>query len=72
MEITLEKIKNSQILSLTEFEQIQIKGGSNSGDKRTPRPGGGTTSIVKKHKDSSEIHTVEVEDEISPIALFNV
>ena len=46
MEKILEKIKNSGIIPLKDSEQVQIKGGCRIGDKRTPRPGGGTTSLI--------------------------
>ena len=55
MKISLESFSNTKVYILTEAQQIQIKGGTTttttttttlSGDKRTPRPGSGTTSKV--------------------------
>ena len=46
MNNTLETLKNSDILALSNSEQVHIKGGRYCGDKRTPRPGGGTTSFT--------------------------
>ena len=46
MNKTLEALKNSDILALLDSEQVHIKGGRHCGDKRTPRPGGGTTSFT--------------------------
>lgn len=54
MKIILESIKNLNVSILTEAQQMQIKGGTaitnTSGDKRTPRPGSGTTSIIVSTK----------------------
>ena len=55
MKIILKSIKNLNVSILTETQQMQIKGGTattttSSGDKRTPRPGNGTTSIMDSTK----------------------
>ena len=52
MKVSLESFSDTKVYILTEAQQIQIKGGATtttttlSGDKRTPRPGSGTTSKV--------------------------
>jgi hypothetical protein len=62
MEKILEKIKTSGIIPLKDSEQVQIKGGCRIGDKRTPRPGGGTTSLTQVGISSSCSNYRESDD----------
>ena len=56
MNKTLETLKNSDILALSVSEQVYIKGGRYCGDKRTPRPGGGTTSFTHEGSGNEPHH----------------